>query len=89
MKDAVAKNWVELAVERSRDTGDSSLLVEFERAHDAELIKKVEAHLSGLNIDGLEVKILAPVEAASYTLERMGAGKDTISVTGNVLRLLN
>ena len=87
VKDAVVKNWVELAVERSRDTGDPAVFwLNSERAHDAELIKKVEAHLSGLNTDGLEVKILAPVEAASYTLERMGAGKDTISVTGNVLR---
>jgi isocitrate dehydrogenase len=87
VKDAVVKNWVELAVERSRDTGDPAIFwLNSERAHDAELIKKVEQYLSGLNTDGLEVKILAPVEATRYTLERIQAGKDTISVTGNVLR---
>jgi isocitrate dehydrogenase len=87
VKDAVVKNWVELAVERSRDTGDPAIFwLNIERAHDAELIEKVEQHLSSLNTDGLEVKILAPVEASRYTLERMRIGKDTISVTGNVLR---
>jgi isocitrate dehydrogenase len=87
VKDAVVKNWVELAVERSRDTGDPAIFwLNSERAHDAELIEKVEQYLSGLNTDGLEVKILAPVEATRYTLERIQAGKDTISVTGNVLR---
>jgi isocitrate dehydrogenase len=87
VKDAVVKNWVELAVERSRDTGAPAIFwLNSERAHDAELIKKVEQYLSGLNTDGLEVKILAPVEATRYTLERIQVGKDTISVTGNVLR---
>ena len=62
-EDAVVKNWVELAVERSRDTGDPAVFwLNSERAHDAELIKKVDAHLSGLNTDGLELKILAPVK---------------------------
>lgn len=87
VKDAVVKNWVELAVERSRDTGAPAIFwLNSERAHDAELIKKVEQYLSGLNTDGLEVKILEPVEATRYTLERIQVGKDTISVTGNVLR---
>ena len=87
VKDAVVKNWVELAVERSRDTGAPAIFwLNSERAHDAELIKKVEQYLSCLNTDGLEVKILAPVEATRYTLERIQVGKDTISVTGNVLR---
>lgn len=87
VKDAVVKNWVELAIERSRDTEDPAIFwLNKERAHDAELIEKVEQHLSSLNTDGLEVKILAPVEASRYTLERMKMGKDTISVTGNVLR---
>ena len=87
VKDAVVKNWVELAVERSRDTGAPAIFwLNSERAHDAELIKKVEQYLSGLNTDGLEVKILAPIEATRYTLERIQVGKDTISVTGNVLR---
>lgn len=87
VKDAVVKDWVELAVERSRDTGAPAIFwLNSERAHDAELIKKVEQYLSGLNTDGLEVKILAPVEATRYTLERIQVGKDTISVTGNVLR---
>ena len=87
VKDAVVKNWVELAVERSRDTGDPAIFwLNSERAHDAELIKKVEHYLLDLDTDGLEVKILAPVDATRYTLERMRDGKDTISVTGNVLR---
>lgn len=87
VKDAVVNNWIELAVERSRDTEDPAIFwLNSERAHDAELIKKVEQRLSGLDTDNLEVKILAPVEASRYTLERMRKGKDTISVTGNVLR---
>ncbi|MCV5649235.1 NADP-dependent isocitrate dehydrogenase, partial [Escherichia coli] len=56
------------------------------REHDAELIKKVNAYLPEHDTTGLEIKILAPVEACKYSLERMKAGLDTISVTGNVLR---
>ena len=86
-KDAVIENWVNLAVERSRDTGQPAVFwLNKERAHDAELIGKVERHLSEMDTDGLEIHILAPVEATRFSLERAKEGKDTISVTGNVLR---
>lgn len=86
-KDAVIENWVNLAVERSRDTGQPAVFwLNKERAHDAQLIRKVERHLSEMDTDGLEIHILAPVEATRFSLERVKEGKDTISVTGNVLR---
>ena len=86
-KDAVIENWVNLAVERSRDTGQPAVFwLNKERAHDAQLIRKVERHLSEMDTDGLEIHILAPVEATRFSLERAKEGKDTISVTGNVLR---
>lgn len=86
-KDIPVKNWIELAVQRARITGTPAVFwLDKDRAHDAELIKKVEAHLKTLDTDGLEIHILSPVEATRFTLERVKAGKDTISVTGNVLR---
>ena len=86
-KDAVIENWVNLAVERSRDTGQPAVFwLNKERAHDAQLIGKVERHLSEMDTDGLEIHILDPVEATRFSLERAKEGKDTISVTGNVLR---
>ena len=86
-KDAVIENWVNLAVERSRDTGQPAVFwLNKERAHDAQLIGKVERDLSEMDTDGLEIHILDPVEATRFSLERAKEGKDTISVTGNVLR---
>ena len=80
-------NWVELAVERARATGVPAVFwLDATRAHDAELIKKVEATLAQLDTADVELKIMAPVEATRFSLERAKAGQDTISVTGNVLR---
>jgi isocitrate dehydrogenase len=78
---------VKLAVERARATGNPAVFwLDENRAHDAELIKKVNKYLPDHNTEGLEIKILSPEKATEYTLERVKAGKDTISVTGNVLR---
>ncbi|MBY5991692.1 NADP-dependent isocitrate dehydrogenase [Ferrimonas balearica] len=86
-KDAPIKDWVKLAVNRARATGSAAVFwLDAERAHDANLITKVNAYLASHDITGLEIKILAPVEAMAFTLERVKAGQDTISVTGNVLR---
>ncbi|BBN81426.1 isocitrate dehydrogenase, NADP-dependent [Pseudoalteromonas sp. A25] len=87
VKDAPIKDWVKLAVNRARATGVPAVFwLNEARAHDAELIKKVNAYLPEHDTDGLEILIKAPVEATLYSLERMKDGKDTISVTGNVLR---
>ena len=87
VKDAVIENWVNLAVARARETGQPAIFwLNKARAHDSEVIKKVELYLAKQDTDGLELKILSPVEATAYSLERIKAGKDTISVTGNVLR---
>ncbi|NOU49015.1 NADP-dependent isocitrate dehydrogenase [Pseudoalteromonas sp. JBTF-M23] len=87
VKDAPIKDWVKLAVNRARATGVPAVFwLDEKRAHDAELIKKVNAYLPEHDTDGLEILIKAPVEATLYSLERMKDGKDTISVTGNVLR---
>ncbi len=86
-KDAPIQDWVKLAVTRARATGAPAVFwLGEERAHDAEIIKKVEKYLQDHDTTGLEIKILSPVEATKYTLERVKEGKDTISVTGNVLR---
>ena len=86
-KDVAIKDWVKLAVKRSRATGSPAVFwLDKHRAHDAQLIKKVEAYLSDHDTQGLEIKILAPVDAIKYSLERIRKGQDTISVTGNVLR---
>ncbi|MAO64641.1 MAG: isocitrate dehydrogenase (NADP(+)) [Balneola sp.] len=86
-KDAPIKDWVGLAVRRARETGDPAIFwLDEERAHDAELIKKVNAYLPAFDTDDLDIQIMSPVKAMRYTLERTKAGKDTISVTGNVLR---
>ncbi|HHK8625524.1 TPA: NADP-dependent isocitrate dehydrogenase [Vibrio parahaemolyticus] len=87
VKDAPIQDWVKLAVTRARATGVPAVFwLDENRAHDVELIKKVNAYLPDHDTTGLEIKILAPVEACKYSLERMKAGLDTISVTGNVLR---
>ncbi|MCA9987313.1 MAG: NADP-dependent isocitrate dehydrogenase [Anaerolineales bacterium] len=86
-KDLPIQDWVKLAVNRARATGSPAVFwLDKNRAHDANLIKKVEAYLPQHDTSGLEIKIMAPVDAMAYSLERAKAGKDTISVTGNVLR---
>ena len=86
-KDAPIKDWVQLAVSRARATGWPAIFwLDAQRAHDAQLILKVEAYLQEQDTDGLDIRILSPVEAAKLSLERLGQGENTISVTGNVLR---
>jgi len=86
-KDAPIRDWVRLAVERARATGVPAVFwLDRTRAHDAELIKKVEAYLAEEDTDGLQIEILPVAEATRFTLERAKRGEDTISVTGNVLR---
>ncbi len=86
-KDAPIRDWVKLAVTRARATGAPAVFwLDKNRAHDAQLIKKVNVYLKDHDTTGLEIKIMAPVEATRYSLERIREGKDTISVTGNVLR---
>ncbi|WP_068713329.1 NADP-dependent isocitrate dehydrogenase [Vibrio tritonius] len=87
VKDAPIQDWVKLAVARARATNTPAVFwLDAQRAHDAELIKKVNQYLPEHDTAGLEIKILSPVDATLYSLERIKAGKDTISVTGNVLR---
>ncbi|NTV06942.1 MAG: NADP-dependent isocitrate dehydrogenase, partial [Chlorobiaceae bacterium] len=86
-KDAPVKDWVKLAVNRSRITGAPAIFwLDSKRAHDAEIIKKVTEYLKEHDTTGLDIRILTPVEAMRFSLERIREGKDTISVTGNVLR---
>ncbi|MEM6822008.1 MAG: NADP-dependent isocitrate dehydrogenase [Verrucomicrobiota bacterium] len=86
-KDAPIRDWVKLAVKRARATGAPAVFwLNKERAHDQELIKKVEAYLKDEEVNGLDIQILAPADACKLSLERIKEGKDTISVTGNVLR---
>jgi isocitrate dehydrogenase len=86
-KDAPIQDWVKLAVTRSRATQSPAIFwLDKDRAHDAQLIKKVNAYLPQHDTNGLEVQIMSPRDAMRYTLERVKDGKDTISVTGNVLR---
>ncbi|OQK49796.1 isocitrate dehydrogenase [Vibrio vulnificus] len=87
VKDAPIQDWVKLAVTRARASGAPAVFwLDENRAHDAELIKKVNVYLPNYDTAGLETKILAPVDACKFSLERIKAGQDTISVTGNVLR---
>ena len=87
VKDAPIQDWVKLAVSRAKATGAPAVFWLGEhRAHDAELIKKVKRYLLDHNTEGLEILIKSPVEATKFSLERIKEGKDTISVTGNVLR---
>ncbi len=86
-KDAPIQDWVKLAVTRARASQTPAVFwLGKNRAHDAEIIKKVEKYLQNHDTNGLEIKILSQEEATKYTLERVKEGKDTISVTGNVLR---
>lgn len=86
-KDAPVQDWVKLAVNRARATETPTVFwLDKNRAHDAELIKKVNEYLPQHDTSGLDIRILSPEEATQFTLERLKEGKDTISVTGNVLR---
>lgn len=86
-KDAPIRDWVKLAVSRARATGTPAVFwLDENRAHDAELISKVNVYLSEHDTDGLDIQIMSPVDATNFTLKRLKAGEDTISVTGNVLR---
>lgn len=86
-KDAPIQDWVKLAVTRARATHIPTIFwLDKSRAHDEELIKKVELYLKNYDTTELDIKILSTIEATKFTLERLKEGKDTISVTGNVLR---
>ena len=87
VKDAPIQDWVKLAVNRAKATGAPAVFwLDKNRAHDAELIKKVNRYLPNHDTKGLDIRIMSPAEAMRFSLERMKEGKDTISVTGNVLR---
>ncbi|WP_018014401.1 NADP-dependent isocitrate dehydrogenase [Teredinibacter turnerae] len=87
VKDAPVQDWVKLAVTRARLSATPAVFwLDEARAHDAQLIEKVKTYLQDHDTDGLDIRILAPVEATQFSLERMKNGEDTISVTGNVLR---
>ncbi|MFE5730993.1 NADP-dependent isocitrate dehydrogenase, partial [Streptomyces sp. NPDC056528] len=86
-KDLPIQDWVKLAVTRARATGDPAVFwLDAERAHDAQLIAKVEQYLPQHDTEGLDIRVLSPVEATKFSLERIRRGENTISVTGNVLR---
>jgi isocitrate dehydrogenase len=87
VKDAPIQDWVKLGVRRARLTNTPAVFwLDAKRGHDAELIKAVEKYLKNEDTTGLDIRILAPVEAIKFSLERIRKGQDTISVTGNVLR---
>ena len=87
VKDAPIQDWVKLAVTRARASQTPAVFwLDKNRAHDAELIKKVNLYLKDHNTDGLDIRILSPLKATEFTLKRIKEGKDTISVSGNVLR---
>jgi isocitrate dehydrogenase len=86
-KDLPIRDWVRLAVTRARATGSTAIFwLDSNRAHDANLILKANEYLKDHDTDGLDIRIMAPVDAMRATLDRVKAGDDTISVTGNVLR---
>ena len=89
-KDVPIQDWVKLAVTRARATGDPAIFwLDADRAHDANLIAKVERYLADHDTDGLDISIASPVEACRTSVERLRRGENTISVTGNVLRDYN
>ncbi|MES2997185.1 MAG: NADP-dependent isocitrate dehydrogenase [Verrucomicrobiota bacterium] len=89
-KDAAVRDWVKLAVNRARASNTPAIFwLDETRAHDAQLITKIGESLAGLDIEGLDIRILPPAEACLESLERIVKGEDTISVTGNVLRDYN
>ena len=86
-KDAPIQDWVKLAVKRARLSATPAVFwLDAKRAHDAQIIAKVKTYLAQHDTKGLDIRIMAPADATLFTLERLKAGKDTISVTGNVLR---
>ena len=90
VKDAPIQDWVKLAITRARATGSPAVFwLDAGRAHDAQLIEKVNAYLPDHDTDGLQIEVMSPVDATKYSLERIRRGEDTISVTGNVLRDYN
>ncbi|WP_339630965.1 NADP-dependent isocitrate dehydrogenase [Bizionia echini] len=87
VKDAPIQDWVKLAVNRAKASQTPAVFwLDDERAHDIELIKKVNTYLKDHDTTDLDIRILSPIEATKFTLERVKSGKDTISVSGNVLR---
>lgn len=87
VKDAAIRDWVKLAVTRARNSGTTAVFwLDSYRPHEAELIKKVNTYLKDYDTSGLDIQIMSQVRAMRYTLERVIRGKDTISVTGNILR---
>lgn len=87
VKDAPIQDWVKLAVSRAKATNVPTIFwLDKSRAHDSELIKKVDAYLQDHSTDGLDIQILSPVEATKLSVQRIRKGLDTVSVTGNVLR---
>ena len=87
VKDLPIQDWVKLAVSRARATNTPAVFwLDQDRPHDAELIKKVKEYLKNYDTSGLQIEIMSPAEATRFTLKRLKAGQDTISVTGNVLR---
>jgi len=87
VKDAPVRDWVKLAVNRARATGTPAVFwLNAKRAHDAQLMKKVETYLKDHDTRGLDIRIMAPNEATQFSIDRIRKGQDTISVTGNVLR---
>mmetsp|Transcript_99324 Transcript_99324/g.309504 ORF Transcript_99324/g.309504 Transcript_99324/m.309504 type:complete len:756 (+) Transcript_99324:58-2325(+) len=86
-KDEAIRDWVKLCVARARATGAPAVFwLDAQRGHDVELIRKVEAYLPEHDLSGLDIRVLPPVEAMAFALERVRRGEDTIAVTGNVLR---
>jgi len=87
VKDAAVENWVQIAVERAKQTKNSTVFwLDENRAHDAQLIKKVNEYLKAYDTNGLDIRILKPQEAMRFTVEKVRKGEDVIAVTGNVLR---
>jgi len=90
VKDAPIQDWIKLAVTRARASATPAVFwLDENRAHDAELIKKINTYLPNHDTTGLDIRILSPIDATHFTLDRIKDGKDTISVTGNVLRDYN
>jgi isocitrate dehydrogenase len=86
-KDIPIKDWVKLAVNRAKDSGEPAIFwLDEKRGHDAQIIKKVKKYLPEFDTTGLDIRIMAPVDAMKFSLERVRKGLNTISVTGNVLR---
>ena len=86
-EDAAIQNWIKLGVNRASKTGVPAIFwLNKGRAHDAELIKKVDKYLPKYDTDGVDIRIMSPIDATRFTLKRLKNGQDTISITGNVLR---